>query len=474
MNKYIVKHRDWSIWILMEKDLNRYIDKVDIINIIELKYPKNEITGSNLYWYEYTKWKVDVVIPTRDLKSTFSSFEWIISDTVNLRVIERIFNKENGWFAAACNYWANINKSNSEFIIFINDDVKLFKWDIELMLKEFEDSSVGLVWAKCSETEWWVNGSLMAIRREIFERIWWFDEDYFFMWEDNDICENITRRWWNIAISWALATHEWKDSVNTEWEIWKQNYFKWKKIFEDKWKDDNRIIATMIVWDENGRYLKDSIWYLKKSFVDKIIIVCDWSNFETMAELDELKDEKTKIYYHDKRLFWEKENILRERTTSYAISQNPHWIIPLDADEILDPELKLENVLWLLNENIWIDFRIAHYWWDKEKVRIDWAFWNQFNIRLFKYIPEYWYKFYDRNIHCWSAPVYCYENRIITDYILHHYWYVNKEDIKIKSERQKKYDSEMSKENPDFYKRYETEPELITFNKELFLKKCKT
>jgi len=51
---------------------------------------------------------------------------------------------------------------------------------------------------------------------------------------------------------------------------------------------------------------------------------------------------------------------------------------------------------------------------------------------------------------------------------------VNKEDIKIKSERQKKYDSEMSKENPDFYKRYETEPELITFNKELFLKKCKT
>gem|GEM_PF-6153163 len=33
----------------MEKDLNRYIDKVDIINIIELKYPKNEITGSNLY-----------------------------------------------------------------------------------------------------------------------------------------------------------------------------------------------------------------------------------------------------------------------------------------------------------------------------------------------------------------------------------------------------------------------------------------
>lgn len=457
----------------MEKDLNKYIDSVEILNILELKYPKNEITGKNLYWYKYLKWTIDIVIPTKKYKPTYNKFKWLESKNVKLKVIERIFNKENGWFAASCNYGADINRWKSEFILFLNDDVELFKWDIELILKEFEDSSVALVWAKCSETDWWINGSLMAVRREIFEEIWWFDEDYFFMWEDNDICENISRRWWKMAISDALAVHSWRDSMNTELPIWKENFFKWKSIFENKWYDDKRIVATMIIWNESWRYLHDSISNLKKSFVDKIIIVCDASDFKTMAEIEELKDEKIKIYYHGKRLFWDNENVLRERATSYAISQNPHWIMPIDADEIIDPELKLEDALRLLDNSTGIDFRIAHYWWDKENVRIDWAFWQQFNIRLFKYIPEYWYKFYNRNIHCWSAPVYCYENRVLTDYILHHYWYVREEDLKEKIKRQEKYDSEMSKENPDFYKRYRTEPELMTFNKELFLKRCK-
>lgn len=473
MSKYVLKHKDWSLWIITEKELDKISELDQVLEVVNDSYHKNKLTNLNLFWNQYIKGSIDVVIPTRD-KKTVDKFQWIKKDwQVYLSVINRVFSKENGWFAKACNDWAKINVSPSEFILFLNDDVELFKWDIEHIIKEFKDGSVGLVWAKCSETEWGVNWSLMAIRREIFEEIGWFDESYFFMWEDNDICENISRRWWKIAISKAKAKHKGRDSMDTESQIWKENFFKWREIYQNKWWDDKRIIATMIVWDENGRYLWSVIPKLQKSFADKIIIVLDNSNLETQKEILNLRDEKTIVMFHHERLFWEKENILRERVTSYAISQNAYWIMPVDADEVVDKELKLSDALALLENFDWIDFRIAHYWWEKRKVRIDWSFWRQFNIRLFRYRPEYWYKFYDRNIHCWSAPVYCYENRHITDYILHHYWYIRKEDTDKKIKRQEEYDSDMSKENPDFYKRYKTEPELMTFNKELFLKRCK-
>jgi len=78
--------------------------------------------------------------------------------------------------------------------------------------------------------------------------------------------------------------------------------------------------------------------------------------------------------------------------------------------------------------------------------------------------------FFDRNLHCGSAPIYGYQHRKDTNFVLKHFGYVRAEDIKAKKERQKKHDPKMLLENPDLYQRMIKDGETIQWNKVEFLK----
>lgn len=471
-------HEPWSIDVIDSDILKEVEDKCIIKE--ELNYsPKSfkantEISSFNILGFEYRD-VVDVIIPTKhisNIKSLRTLRELEKNWVINLFVVEATFNEENGWFAANVNRWARLDKWTGKYILILNDDVVLDYHDILRMKKEMVNW-VWIVGANCSKTEWWVNGSMMMIPRRLFEDIGWFDERYFFMWEDNDICENVKRRWFKIVIADTYSIHEWWDSLDTESKIWQDNYFKWKELFIQKWNSNNNLIGSMIVWDEDWRYLDPAITSLfERMLVDRLVIVLDKSNIETLTEIIQIKNKYNldiKLYYHDFKLFWDNENVLRERAISYAISENPYWIVVTDADEVLDIDLDRKKIFELLEKKIWIDFKIAHFWWDWEHVRVDEPYASQKNIRIFRYEPELWYSFYNRNIHCGSAPIYAYENRVNSGYILYHYWYARKEDIKEKVNREKEYDKGML-ENPKFVEWLEKEPKLQKFNELTFLK----
>jgi hypothetical protein len=460
--KYLEWEKKWLLWVVNES-VFKHIKHVKKLWEHLIK-KNNGLKWKNILWKTY-KDEVDIVIPTRNIKdiksiNILNGLKW-----VHLNIIERKFNKKNGWFAKACNDWANMYWSISEFILFMNDDVLLDPKDIDKMKLMFTDW-VWIVWWKLSKIDWWVNWSFLMIKRELFEMVWWFDENYFFMWEDNDLCENIVRRWWSIRIANTKSKHIWWDSLNTKSDIWKQNYYKWRKYFLNKW-NSNRIIWVMIIWDEKEWYIKKSILdLLERKLVDEMVVVLDWSNKKTERIVRSMW---VVVIKHNFKLFWNKENILRETAINYWISYNPYCFIVLDADELIDVYLTRKRIFELLEINKWIDFKIAHFWWWNKMVRVDYPFASQKNIRIFRYDRNFNIDFYNRNIHCWSAPIYAYEDRINSWMILYHYWYNSKEKIKNKIERERIHDKNKY-ENPKFINNIWAKPKLIKFSDCEFLK----
>ncbi len=454
--------------IVEKTEILEEVDEQDIVDRVELK-------GHNILGVEYRKGVVDVVVPTKsekNIKSLSALRRAEKKGEITLTLMIRQFNEQVGGFARSCNDGSKLNEGLGEFVLFFNDDVEIEDGFFEELIKPFEHAGVGMVGAECSQVGFGINGSVMCIRRELFEMIGGFDENYFFMWEDNDLCRQVKRRGFTIAISEAKAKHEGGDSINTASEFWRKNYFNGKAYFDRKYHSGKeRIIGSMIVGDENDRYMSRVIIDLfKRDLIDELVVVCDKSNEATVKELQALKKFfYIDIKYHDFKLFGEAENLLRERAIDYAISKNPFGIIPIDADEFFDEEVTRFELLGLLNQGIAWDFPLAHFYGSEDMVRVDGCFSKQKNIRLFRYCPDRSPKFFDRNLHCGSAPIYGYQNRRDTVFVLKHFGYVRDEDIKAKKKRQEKHDPKMLLENPDLYQRMMTDGETIKWNKAEFM-----
>lgn len=421
-----------------------------------LKIPTGkEWSGENIKGEKYIKGKVDVVVPTREKYTPFKSV--FVND---FSVITRDFNLTGRGFACSCNEGAKINKGLGEFILFLNDDVIIKNPDMFLndIINGFADDSVAMVGTNASKMHGihsnYINGAVMCIRREAFEKMGGFDEDYFFMWEDNDICENVLNHGWKINVVRSNASHSGRLSKRNESDFWITNYENGKERFENKWKGKKRFIGSCIVGNENGKYLIECVSdYIDRKLVDYVDIVCDNSNEETMQEIEELKKKYSniKVHYHDFQLFGYAENKLRERAIDYALSQNPYAIIPFDADEKWEEELTREKAEKLLKKGESWDLLVAHYWDSREKIRIDGIWGMQKNVRLFKVNPKVKQTFYNKNLHCGSAPIYAYNKRQTCAYVFKHYGHMRKEDREKKVQRQKKFDPHMKLENAGVY-----------------------
>ena len=427
------------------------------------------LTGKNLYGKRYTKGKVDVVIPTASEETkTFIPPSKHLNQV--MKVVRR-FSPEVGGFAKAVNDGARMNKATSEFILFLNDDATLKAGFFEEAIKEFRDPLVAIVGNRSSDCGHFINGSIMLVRREIFERVGGFDDNYFFMWEDNDICKKITERGYKWVVSQAPAEHVGKESVNTESEFWRVNYFNGEARYKAKWKNKRRIVGAMIVGNEEGRYLELTVNDLfERGLVDSMVITLDAPTDRTAEICRELaKQWNINIHEHPESLFGKGEAELRERTIDYAIAQNPYGIITVDSDEVFDKDVTRERLEKWLEEGIAWDFYIAHYWKNQTEVRLDGLFGHQKNVRLFRYDRTKRQEFYDKPVHCGSAPVYAYEERRTTDCVFLHYGYASEKDVQDRIERYAKLDPNGYYESKNFYNQFKSEAITAPFNKKDFI-----
>jgi len=450
------------------------IDNPDL-NCEGIEPYKPELTGRNLYGTPYKRGKVDIVIPTPSDKTKINIPPSKHIESV--QTVVRKFTKKVGGFAKACNDGAAINEGLAEFILFLNDDAQLEAGFFEEALLSFTDKDVAIVGNRDSFRDTFINGSIMLVRREIFERIGGFDEQFFFMWEDNDICENILRRGYKMAVSNARGKHIGKRSMNTRSKFWQENFANGQDYFLQKWtKTNKRVIGSMIVGNEENRYLEMTIEDLfKRKLVDELVITIDAATDRTEEICRELAlKHPITIHSHKQKLFGTAEAKLRERATEYAISKNAYGIIPIDADEIFDEDVNRFAINEWLEKGVAWDFYIAHFWQNQKEVRLDGLFGKQKNVRLYRVDREKPQDYYSTPVHCGSAPIYAYENRRTSDHLFKHYGYASEADVQEKIKRYGTIDPNGIYESENFYKQFQLPAITATYNKKDFINNWKS
>lgn len=185
--------------------------------------------------------------------------------------------------------------------------------------------------------------------------------------------------------------------------------------------------------NEADRYLKNTLEEFKR-LCDDVIICCNNAG----------EKEKKMIKEYD---FWQYDDSREWGKLQYALKTDllkrvaklkPDWILPLDMDEIPDKNFTREAAEELAHKGpMSYYFAVINLWNDEDHYRHDLSFWN---IRYFRFLPEYGLEFERKNLHCGLAPSIFYKYGAHAPYILKHYGLMLPEERAEKVERYDKYD----------------------------------
>lgn len=248
--------------------------------------------------------------------------------------------------------------------------------------------------------------------------------------------------------------NEWEADVIVEKQrlgVWRISSYKKGKNLDivDKplirtVKNKNKLTLSMVVKNEENRYLK-RVLQSAKEYIDEAVIIDDGSTDRTVDIIKEtLRDIKVTIIQNTESVFsteWK----LRRQQWEETIKTNPDWILFLDADEIFEDKFNVEVRALLADKSVDVySFRLYDMW-SEDKYRED-RYWNahkSFRPFLIRYQKNFQYKFNERNQHCGRMP----ENvtelpQKISNLRLKHYGWSKKEDRVFKYERYKILDPE--------------------------------
>jgi glycosyltransferase involved in cell wall biosynthesis len=93
------------------------------------------------------------------------------------------------------------------------------------------------------------------------------------------------------------------------------------------------LVASLIVKNELGRYLKPCIEHLE-AFCDSIVVVDDFSSDGTFEWLAERKVTVMQVPSNDE-FFSGHEGRRRQYLLDYTLGQQPDWVLSIDADEFI-------------------------------------------------------------------------------------------------------------------------------------------
>lgn len=221
---------------------------------------------------------------------------------------------------------------------------------------------------------------------------------------------------------------------------------------------------------EANRYMRATLDEFKRLCDDVLIATCNATNEEK-----KLLEEYGFNYYEDNRE-WGKDqpNIKTDLLKKAGELFSPDWIIALDMDETFAPEFTREEAERLASgdEIAWY-FRVINLYNDREHFAHDVGIQMFWNIRFYKYAPEYGLQFQRKNLHCGLGPPIMYHYGWYAPYYLEHYGLMKKEDRDRKVERYAKYDPKAVFKNRVYYDDLARELKMWPFDRQALLRKLR-
>ncbi|MCL4494488.1 MAG: glycosyltransferase family 2 protein [Firmicutes bacterium] len=202
-----------------------------------------------------------------------------------------------------------------------------------------------------------------------------------------------------------------------------------------------RLVAGMIVHNEAGRYLPMVLKDLQ-AYCDRIVILDDGSTDATPQICQSFS--RVLLHRQTESLFWTNESALRIKLWNLVLTQDPDWILAIDADEMLEPRFKQEKARWLTQKEYpVIAFRLYEFWNSLTHYRVD-KLWNpqmKMTPMLVRHQPGSVYHWLSQPLHCGRIPMGL-GPFVFSGLRCKHFGYANPQDHRRKYEMYTRHDPE--------------------------------
>lgn len=225
-----------------------------------------------------------------------------------------------------------------------------------------------------------------------------------------------------------------------------------------------------MVCGPNEKYLDRSLKEFKRLCDDAIIA----TNNADAKTIKTIKKYGFKTYADNREWGTEQPNIKTSLLTRAGRELTPDWIIALDADEVFCPSFTRERAEALTeSEEIAWHFLVVNLYNNEQHFAHSAGIQRFWNIRFYKYLPEYGLQFQRKALHCGLAPPIAYKYGWYAPYYLLHYGLMHVKDRLRKVERYQKYDPTKKYKAGAYYDELSQELPMRKFDPEGLLKKLK-
>jgi len=207
-----------------------------------------------------------------------------------------------------------------------------------------------------------------------------------------------------------------------------------------------RIIGLAVV-GPNEKYLENTLKEFKR-LCDDTIIATNNADDATIALIDSYGFK----HYKDDRVWGVHQPTIKTDLLTKAGKMKPDWIIALDADEVFAPEFTREEAERLASiGEVSYYFMIVNLYNDEQHFAHGKGIQRFWNIRFYKYMPEYGLQFLKKSLHCGLGPPITYNYGWHAPYYVLHYGLMDKADRERKQARYREFDPNKRYKTGDYY-----------------------
>lgn len=195
-------------------------------------------------------------------------------------------------------------------------------------------------------------------------------------------------------------------------------------------------IVGIQVCGPHEKYLEKSLNEFKR-LCDDAIIATNNADENTIKTIESFGYH----HYEDNREWGIYQPDIKTNLLEKAGELKPDWIIALDADEVFAPEFTREEAEKLANsKEVAYYFLVVNLYNDEQHFAHSTGIQRFWNIRFYKYMPEFGLQFLRKSLHCGLGPPITYKFGWHAPFYLLHYGLMLPEDRERKQARYRQYD----------------------------------